>query len=291
MTKKVNPFEQAGRWYKGNTHLHTTNSDGSLAPEEICALYHGNGYDFLALTDHMKRTEAKPKIDNFLLIPSVEYDHSGHHVVALNTPEIDIKGCATFQEALDRLYEVSALVIIAHPYWSGNSVGELLALNHYHGIEIYNNTCQNLRGKGYATVHWDELLQQGRDILGFASDDTHHRPSEFRRDDLLGSFIMVKAEALTVDAICAALKAGAFYSSTGAVIENVAIRDDIVTVECGPAADIDFIAFDAQGDRVSGIKKPLTRAEFKLSGYEKYLRIEVTDAAGRKAWTNPLLTT
>ena len=46
------PFDKPGTFWKGNLHTHSTNSDGTRTPEEICAIYREAGYDFLALTDH-----------------------------------------------------------------------------------------------------------------------------------------------------------------------------------------------------------------------------------------------
>src|SRR5688572_24689968 len=40
------------RWYKGNLHTHTTNSDGDSSPEDVVRWYKANGYDFVAITDH-----------------------------------------------------------------------------------------------------------------------------------------------------------------------------------------------------------------------------------------------
>ena len=40
------------RWYKGNLHTHTTDSDGLKSPDDVKRLYKSLGYDFLALTDH-----------------------------------------------------------------------------------------------------------------------------------------------------------------------------------------------------------------------------------------------
>ena len=45
------------RWYKGNTHTHTTMSDGDSTPGLVARWYRNNGYDFLFLTDHNIRTE------------------------------------------------------------------------------------------------------------------------------------------------------------------------------------------------------------------------------------------
>lgn len=44
---------------RGNLHSHTTLSDGVLAPEALVALYESLGYDFLAITDHDDRIDAR----------------------------------------------------------------------------------------------------------------------------------------------------------------------------------------------------------------------------------------
>jgi len=48
-----NPYGTSGRWYKGNPHAHTTASDGWLTRQQVTQLYGQNGYDFLAITDHV----------------------------------------------------------------------------------------------------------------------------------------------------------------------------------------------------------------------------------------------
>ncbi|MDP7471769.1 MAG: hypothetical protein QGI02_05380, partial [Vicinamibacterales bacterium] len=42
----------ARRWYKGNTHTHTVNSDGDSAPDEVVRWYRERDYHFLVLSDH-----------------------------------------------------------------------------------------------------------------------------------------------------------------------------------------------------------------------------------------------
>ena len=42
----------AWRWYKGNTHTHTLESDGDSTPEEVTRWYREHGYQFLVLSDH-----------------------------------------------------------------------------------------------------------------------------------------------------------------------------------------------------------------------------------------------
>ena len=44
------PFQQPGRFYRGNLHTHSTRSDGALAPEVVVDAYRSHSYDFVALT-------------------------------------------------------------------------------------------------------------------------------------------------------------------------------------------------------------------------------------------------
>src|SRR6187200_3116832 len=45
-----------GRWYKGNTHTHTLNSDGDSTPDDVVRWYREHRYQFLVLTDHNYQT-------------------------------------------------------------------------------------------------------------------------------------------------------------------------------------------------------------------------------------------
>ena len=47
----------ARRWYKGNLHTHTLNSDGDSTPLEVATWYRERGYHFLVLTDHNYLTD------------------------------------------------------------------------------------------------------------------------------------------------------------------------------------------------------------------------------------------
>jgi len=50
------PEELGTRWYKGNTHAHTDESDGDSPPEVVASWYKNHGYNFLVLSDHNVRT-------------------------------------------------------------------------------------------------------------------------------------------------------------------------------------------------------------------------------------------
>jgi hypothetical protein len=40
------------RWFKGNTHTHTLNSDGDSTPDDVVRWYRQHNYNFLVLSDH-----------------------------------------------------------------------------------------------------------------------------------------------------------------------------------------------------------------------------------------------
>jgi hypothetical protein len=40
------------RWYKGNTHTHTINTDGDSSPIDVVRFYREQGYNFVILSDH-----------------------------------------------------------------------------------------------------------------------------------------------------------------------------------------------------------------------------------------------
>src|SRR5262249_3750487 len=66
------------RWYKGNTHTHTLNSDGDSTPDEVARWYREHGYQFLVLTDHnvLTRVDGLNSIlgadDQFLIVKGEE---------------------------------------------------------------------------------------------------------------------------------------------------------------------------------------------------------------------------
>src|SRR5262249_47041859 len=70
--------QSALKWYRGNTHTHTLNSDGENTPDEVARWYRSNGYQFLVITDHEYLTDAAAlnaifaRDEQFLMIPGQE---------------------------------------------------------------------------------------------------------------------------------------------------------------------------------------------------------------------------
>ncbi len=279
----INPFAMEGIWYKGNLHTHTNNSDGQYSPEEICRIYRKAGYDFLCITDHNRITTAEGP-DGLTLLRGAEINTGYTHIVAVGLKEKFSPEGMSNRQIIDEVNRQEAISVIAHPYWSNLTAADLVELQGYAGIEVYNHLCNNLMGKGYSTVHFDGVLQAGRRILGFASDDAHSKK------DLTTGFIMVKSPSKEKKDLFTSIKNGFFYASTGVIIKDFQVdqHSGTVKIRFSPAVTVDFIALTPAGERITAGTDEMEYAEYRIKGNEKYLRIEITDKNNRKAWVNPM---
>ena len=68
MTISTFRYTTTGTWYKGNTHLHSTASDGGWTFAELAQAYAGAGYDFLFRTDHWVCSDVAADSDDYPLL-------------------------------------------------------------------------------------------------------------------------------------------------------------------------------------------------------------------------------
>ena len=290
-------FERPGRFFRGNLHTHSNLSDGAETPERVCAHYREAGYDFLALTDHFMQRYSFPIADtlpfrtnSFTTILGAELHAPANshaelwHILAVGLPEDFAPNAEgeTGAALAARAAEAGAFVAIAHPEWSSLSIEDGRALAAAHAVEIYNNGCaiECCRGGGAYLI--DALANEGRDLFAIATDDAH-----FQVEDAGGGWVMVKAEANEPAALLAALKAGDFYSSQGPLIHSAAIVGGALQVECSPVVNVAVVGRGSHAKNICG--RQLTRAEIPLEKFAgDWVRLIVTDAAGRSAWSNPV---
>ncbi|NJM84661.1 MAG: CehA/McbA family metallohydrolase [Tabrizicola sp.] len=299
-------FTAPGRFWRGNLHTHSSRSDGVLPPEEVCRRYRAEGYDFLALTDHFIGSYGYPIVDtvpyrtrSFTTLLGAEL-HSGAmengeiwHILAIGLPpDFAPPDAPTFQpskaqergpDLAARAVAAGAFVAIAHPQWSGMTLADARSIASAHAVEVYNHGCAMGcdRADGFSIA--DLLLTEGRQMSLIATDDAH-----FTEPDHFGGWVMVKAGENTPEALLAALKAGEFYSSQGPELHDVRIEADHVVVECSAAVSIIALGHGTGAKGVHG--HAMTRAEVPLRrlNYSPWIRVAVIDAAGRRAWSNPV---
>ncbi len=286
----VNPFESPGRWFKANLHTHTTTSDGDTPVVGRCRQYREHGYQVIALTDHDKTNDvAAFCAEDFLVISGLETHPpcpgmGVYHFVCLDLPQdFHFVGEMDAQARIDAVKSAGGEVIIGHPYWCGMNVNHLLPLKGPFAVEVYNATCAK-SGKGFSSVHWDDLIDAGRILPAVAVDDVH-----YGRDIFMG-WTMIKAKELTTQAVMDALRAGCYYSSCGPEIVDARIEDGKLKVKCSPALEIHFLAQRACGETFyADGGEPLTYAECAVNPGWNYVRVEVIDAQFKHAWTNPFV--
>ena len=299
-------FTAEGKFRRGNLHTHSTRSDGALDPDEVCRRYQAEGYDFIALTDHLVGlfdypiTETKALCsERFTAISGAELHTgsmaNGHlwHIVAVGLPSDftppnaphfrPVKGSESASSIAQRARDAGAFVAIAHPHWSGLSEADASSITAAHAVEIYNHGCvvDNDRGEGFVAL--EHLLNKGRRLNLIATDDAH-----FNTPDHFGGWVMVKTTENTPQALVGALKAGAFYSSTGPEINDIRTSKDGVEVDCSSAVTI---IVQGQGTSMATLHgDTMTTGQLSLERLENspWIRITVIDRAGKRAWSNPI---
>ncbi len=291
-------FSAAGRWYRGNCHTHTTLSDGKGTPQEVAELYRTRGYDFLTLTDHWKCHEEVGSLcrKGFLVIPGIElhppartpHTAVNHHIVGIGVAKAPSKARMqkqTARSAIRHIERQGGIPVYAHPYWSGHSIEQMREGRAAFGVEVFNNVCEVERGLGDSSPHADMALSEGFPWRLLAVDDLH-RPLR----DPAGGWLQVRAPALTAPAILKAIRRGWFYATQGPSIRALSIRRHVCRVECSPVSSIVWHMEGPFGRVARAEGQPLTSGEFDMRprlGRTRYVRVEIIDAHGRKAWSNP----
>lgn len=139
---------EAGRWLLCDFHIHTSLSDGALSPKEVVDLYGQNGFDAIAITDHVvgqldyedyvaegleeyvltenqfpdyietilaEATYAWEKY-NMILIPGAEFtsNRRGFHLLGLDIRHY-IDPSLPAEDIAVKIHEQNGLAIAAHP--------------------------------------------------------------------------------------------------------------------------------------------------------------------------------
>ena len=276
----VNPYASvAGLWFKGNTHLHPLESGEPL--QDALDHYWYDGYDFLAVSDHNVVTDVSQFVPpGKLAIPAEE---CSRHIVGVGLREaIPRQEDDTYQDNINKINAQEGLAIVAHPEWSGMTRQGLAELYGMIGIEVFNGLC-SISGRGLSTNHWDYLMTaHERPYWGFAVDDAH----KILRCLGMG-WIMVRARELSREAIMDAITQGNFYATQAPRFESIRLNGPELIVH---TSSVVLVQFRGPNFRVLAQEDGahVKQARYTITGEELYVRVEIQDGGGRRAWTNPL---
>jgi hypothetical protein len=314
------------RWYRGNTHTHTLNSDGDSPPSDVVRWYREHGYQFLVVTDHEHATDVAP-LDalfgargKFLVIPGQEVTdrvtaathpegRRAAHVNALGVTRVVMPaGGSTIGETYARnlaaIRDAGGLPQVNHPNWRWSVHAEdMMGLPDSTLFELWNGHpgINNLGGADGAggvapstEALWDTLLTRGKLLWGMGTDDAHAFTRPWDRDaERPGqAWVVVRADTLTAAAILGALHRGDFYASTGVSLRDYRADADGVALSIarvrGAGDDTRFrTEFVGRGGRVLAAVDGLD-ARYRFRGDEGYVRARVVDSRGDRAWTQPV---
>ena len=154
------------------------------------------------------------------------------------------------------------------------------------GVEIWNSvsTLPLNADRADSSSLLDVTWASGGELIPvFANDDSHPYKSEAGV-----AATMVQAEELSFPAVMNALKGGRFYGTTGPLIHQIENRNNQeIIVHCSPVESVIFYSNSPWAPGRSVIKHDITECNYFVQKNERFIRVEVRDSAGKKAWSAP----
>ena len=235
------------RWYKGNTHTHTLNSDGDSTPDEVARWYREHGYQFVVLSDHNFLTSVDGlnalygADEQFVVVRGEEvtdaFEDKPIHINGIDVQSrVDPQGGQSvvdvMQRNVDAIRAASGVPHINHPNFRwAITADELRQVRNNRLFEIFNGHPQvnNQGGGGIPGLEevWDAILTSGVLLYGIAVDDAHvfRRPWDRAAARPSQGWIMVRAPRLRVSDLLASIARGDFYATTGVVLEDYQVTE------------------------------------------------------------------
>ncbi len=278
--------------FKVNLHMHTSFSDGDLSAVEAAQYYRERGYDAIALTDHWFFGSGG-ELDGMTILSGGEYNVGGndaagsgvYHIVGVGMSRApSVTKSMSTQQIIDRIRQAGGLAILAHPAWSLNLPEEILSLRNIDATEIYNSVSGvHHSRRADSSLIVDMLGCRGAFYPLIAADDTHY----YEEGEACASYVMVEAADNSPRSLLSAIRKGAFYATQGPEV-HLLREGDGFTVKCSPVCEIVFLSNYTWVPRVF-TGDGLETAHYVPREGERFLRVQVKDAAGRLAWTNCVL--
>ena len=305
-----NAAQTPRKWYKGNTHTHTLNSDGDSTPDAVVRWYREHGYQFLVLTDHNFLTSVAGlnalhgADDKFLVIKGEEVTDrlgdkpihvNGLDVGALVSPQGGASVTEVIQRNVDAIRKASGVPHINHPNFRwAVTADDLRRVRHNKLLEIYNGHPQtnNVGGGGVPGMEeaWDAILSSGVLLYGIAVDDAHtfKDPGNPAVAGPGRGWVTVRADRLEPRAILDAMERGDFYSSTGVELADYQVTESSMRLDVRSTTFSKYrIQFVGKGGRVLS-EEIGTAGTYTFKGDEGYVRARVIESNGAMAWAQPV---
>lgn len=296
-----------GNLYKANLHCHTTVSDGKFSPAQIKDFYKSKGYHAVAYTDHQLCIPHPELTDaDFVALTGIEIafgirkSTSIHvcgiardplaHLRIANDPMNSIE---RVNGGIDRLNNAGFITTLNHPRWSGISAADIAAIHSFANMEVVNGYEMMLDGYGDSSACYEAELRAGRKVRPFANDDSHSQLDDHTCGyEYFRGFTVLKARSLTYEALIGALDAGAFFASTGPMIYDLWLEDNVLHLKCSPVCGV-YVHGNLYSHRASKVtgSDSIEEIDLDLGSVflsSDYLFVQVVNSRGERAWAPPL---
>jgi predicted metal-dependent phosphoesterase TrpH len=227
------PLEHGKRWYRGDLHMHTGNSDGSCPSQSgkrvPCPVFlsvetaAARGLDFIAISDHNTDSqnnamrELQPYFDHVLLIPAREITTFwGHFNIFGVTQFVDFRitpGKLDLNQVLTKVHSKSGIASINHPssptgeacMGCGWQPSSSLDMRLFSAVEVINGG-QVMQS---STKYWDTELREGHRLAAVGGSDSHNATNPPGPPGSVGwPATAIEADELSVPAILDGIRAG-----------------------------------------------------------------------------------
>jgi hypothetical protein len=257
------PLEIGPRWYRGDLHMHTCHSDGSVARQSGEGRAPGpvfrtveaaaaRGIDFIAVTDHNAVShhhalrELQPHYDRLLLIPGVEITTFCGHAGVLGANgfvefRLTSRHLPTVRDLQDAVARQHGLFVVNHPALPSNELcmgcGWTAKGTDYarvDAVEVVNGGALRVQrgrvdGPLSGVPFWEARLNEGHRITAIGGSDNHQPDTDGARHPAVGyPMTAIFAENLSERALLDAVRAGRVFID----IDGLAGRSLDLTAVC-----------------------------------------------------------
>lgn len=229
VTIQIQATKKHWQWLKGDTHTHTTHSDGSYSLEEAYKIMIDGGMDYLICTDHNIYTQNNNITTDkeLIVIPGFEMTTFKGHVnmVGVTRPINDFR-VITQQEVTDALLEArenGAYIGINHPFCDKCPWLYDFDLEKIDWVELCNGP---IRDVNYAAIAWwQEKLAQGYKIPIVGGSDTHS-PHPFIKHGIPTTYVY--AHSYTMEGVLDGMNNGHSYFTIFDIRANLTTDNNIM---------------------------------------------------------------
>lgn len=243
------------RYYRGDTHAHTVNSDGNRTTENLLKKARSKGLEYLMITDHNRpAVYGLPAVKGITAVPGVETTYYKGHAnfwgtekpydgsFALNTLE-------EWRKLRDEARSNGAVICVNHPFCSMCPWRWELDADDFDAVEVLNGPARLDTQK--ATEWWEERIKEGKRLTPVGGSDFHR--NYFVVCTLGMPTTYVYSESRSFEDILKAIK-------EGRTAVSVSGRHGLIEIRCGAAAVGDTVCFTGKESVEVSVKK-LKRGE------------------------------